>query len=126
MMYMVVVNRKYLVMVDASSAGGAEHRILDGVYFGIETAQAFTMAEMATDTFQYMAANCKTISLEEMKEKASCYKDHTAMITEAKAKIRDLEKQIERYRNEIAVAERNIRTTRTDLESLQANVKTIW
>ena len=52
MKYMVVVNQKYIVTVEANSACSAEHKILDNMD-GVQGAQAFTGKELSTDTFQW-------------------------------------------------------------------------
>ena len=55
MKYLVIVNRgRYIVTVDALSAGGAEHKVLDP-FEGVREAQAFTLEEAGGDTFRWLA-----------------------------------------------------------------------
>ena len=43
--YLVVVNFKYVLTIDSTSLGGAEHVILDQCYYGIKQCQAFKLSE---------------------------------------------------------------------------------
>ena len=65
MRYFVVVNQKYIVAVDSSSNGGAEHVVLDK-FDGVYGAQAFAPKETATDTFIYFMKTCDTVSMGEL------------------------------------------------------------
>ena len=113
--FIVIVNNKYLVMVEANSHGGAEHRILDDIYYGIEACQAFTLKETSTDTFRALAAHCETISFKEMQAKAKEYKtelDYEAeakkALEENKARIEALEKELVALRNGSEMLQRNV------------------
>lgn len=66
MKYLVIVNRgRYIVTVDALSAGGAEHKVLDP-FEGVREAQAFTLEEAGGDTFRWLARDAETVSLQEL------------------------------------------------------------
>lgn len=82
--YIVIVNQKYLVSVEAGSHGGAEHRCLDLVY-GIKTAQAFSRDDLRTEFFRDNAINCETLSFSELEAKSKAYKD--ALDYEEKASL---------------------------------------
>jgi hypothetical protein len=73
--YIVIVNRKYLISVEAGSHGGAEHLCLDLVY-GIDTAQAFSRDDLRTEFFRDAAIECETISFSELVAKSEAYKAH--------------------------------------------------
>ena len=63
MNYVVIVNNKFIVNgIESTSAGGAEHKILDN-YNGIAGAQAFALNELGTDCFAGFCESCETISL---------------------------------------------------------------
>jgi len=66
--YFVVVNQKYIVNVESTSSGGAEHVILDNIKHS-KSAMAFSIMEIQTDTFQGWLKDCETISYDELKRK---------------------------------------------------------
>lgn len=103
--FLVMVNCKYLVAVEAETHGGAEHRILDDIYYGIETCQAFSMADLSTEFFRDVAAGCETISLSEMAAKAEAYKQADDAENEARQKIAANERRIQVLREELASLE---------------------
>lgn len=89
--YIVIVNQKYLVSVEAGSHGGAEHRCLDLVY-GIEGAQAFSRDDLRTEYFRDCAIECETISFAELVEKSNAYKaavDYESEVRESLEKTRN-------------------------------------
>ena len=96
--YIVIVNQKYLVSVEAGSNGGAEHRCLDLVY-GIETAQAFSRDDLRTEFFRDNAINCETISFAELTSKSDAFKaaiDYESEVREALDKTRDEMAELQR------------------------------
>jgi hypothetical protein len=99
MKFIVIVNQKYLVTVEANTHGGAEHVILDTVYYGIKTCQAFTVDEIVTDTFKALAENCETISYAEMLEKSKLYKETLNNLEQAKRVAEKEKTQIEELQN---------------------------
>ena len=107
MMYLVVVNQKYIVSVEANSNGGAEHRVLDA-FDGIWTAQAFMMSELGTDTFKHYAETCETISMSELEAKCNGYKRAWEIVGEkndavyrCKLRIKEAEKALEDLKEEL-------------------------
>ena len=118
MKYIVMVNQKYLVTVEAETAGGAEHKILDNVFYGIEACQAFTLKELGTDFFRGCAESCETISYSELFDKAVCYKETAAAIAKAEENIACYKKQIEDLRKDILFAEREIDNCNDSLKEL--------
>ena len=117
---------EYLTKVSAESEGGAEHKILDDVYYGVETCQAFSMQELGTEIFASLSANCETISFAEMQHRASCYKCNLEMIDEKKAKIAELKKAVGRYEYEIKIAKENIKNFEVEQATHEHNIKNIW
>lgn len=67
MKYLVVVNKKFIVSVESTSNGGAEHVVLDR-FEGVYGAQAFCGSGLRTDTFTRFLAECDTISMDELAE----------------------------------------------------------
>ena len=99
--YIVIVNQKYLVSVEAGSHGGAEHRCLDLVY-GIHTAQAFSRDDLRTEFFRDNAILCETLSFSELEDKSKAYKaalDYEEGVGQAikdnKTRIAELRRQLE-------------------------------
>lgn len=66
MKYIVEVNAKYLVSIEAESLCNAEHKLLD--YDGIWGALAFDRAMMKTDTFAGAVQGCEMVSMTELIE----------------------------------------------------------
>ena len=64
MKYIVEVNAKYLVSVEADSALKAEHKLLD--YNGIWGALAFDNKTIKTDTFLGAVQGCEMVSMAEL------------------------------------------------------------
>ena len=64
MKYIVEVNAKYLVSIEAQSALNAEHKLLD--YNGIWGALAFDNKMIKTDTFLGAVQGCEMVSMDEL------------------------------------------------------------
>lgn len=107
--YIVIVNQKYLVSVEAGSHGGAEHRCLDLVY-GIETAQAFSRDDLRTEFFRDNAIKCETISFSELASKSEAYKATVEYENEADLAIRDNDARIAKLRRELEALQENNNT----------------
>ena len=115
MKYMVVVNKKFIVSVEAISAGGAEHVILDR-FSGIRGAQAFTAEELKTDTFAYYFAHCETISLNELEKLSDAYEAEYHKLSvaldkrdEIEAQIAELKLKMAELKNKLEIAQEDIR-----------------
>lgn len=107
--YIVIVNQKYLVSVEAGSHGGAEHRCLDLVY-GIETAQAFSRDDLRTEFFRDNAINCETLSFAELVAKSEAFAAAVMYEAEAKQAISDNESRIAKLRHELELLQDNNNT----------------
>ncbi len=79
-LFLVAVNFKWIVTVEAFSAYGAEHYILDKCHFGIEQCQAFEKAqasllfemfpEVETTTFSVILKYSKKLEADNLEKKA--------------------------------------------------------
>lgn len=125
--YLVIVNRKYLVNVEAASHGGAEHRVLDLVY-GITGAQAFSKKDMSTEFFRDYAINCETVSFNWLVEQSKAFKESQIYEAECRkalndnnSKISQLLKQIEALKASNDILHSNI--TECENERLFFNIK---
>lgn len=126
MKYVVIVNQKYLVSVEANTHGGAEHKILDNVYYGVETCQAFKIEEMATDTFKALAENCETISYDEMVKRSEVYKATLNEIKEDNEMIEKYTEQLNGLYKKIELAKDNMRICLHNVEIAELELKEIW
>lgn len=98
MKYIVEVNAKYLVSVEAETVLSAEHAVLE--YDGIWGAMAFDQDAMKTECFAGVVMSCETISMKELEaisenyrkawaENAACIEAHKAADDEVK-RLEDL------------------------------------
>lgn len=122
MKYMVVVNQKFIVAVEANTNGGAEHMILDTLD-GIEVAQAFTAEELNTDTFKWFLENGETISYRGLHMLSENYTDTCRALADkqegAKAvadEIARLEKQLEELRQDKAQWLKGVQYAKLDVQ----------
>ena len=100
MKYMVEVNAKYLVNIEADTALQAEHKILS--YNHIWGALAFDQKTMKTDTFAGVVLSCETVSMNELIAMVNETCDTKVLAVkateeskDADAKVAELEKQLE-------------------------------
>lgn len=126
MKYVVIVNQKYLVSVEANTHGGAEHKILDDIHYGVETCQAFTIEEMRTDTFKALVENCETISYAEMVKLSEVYKATLEEIKEDNKMIEEYTKQLNELYKEIELAKDNMKICLHNVEIAELELKEIW
>lgn len=116
--FMVTINNKYIVTVEATSNGGAEHIILDNVK-NAKSALAFDVeaGETKWDMFQTALSMMEVISLEELKRKDREVqsKKMAAMNELAEARfyyeqnVRQLEERLAMAKIELETANINIR-----------------
>ena len=99
MKYIVEVNAKWLVRVEAESALQAEHKVLD--YNGIWGALAFDRDMMKTDTFAGAVQGCEMVSMTELITMVNDAMDKKALAVKAKvardentAAIEEMEKRL--------------------------------
>lgn len=123
--YIVIVNHKYLVSVEAMSHGGAEHRFLDLVY-GMQTAQAFSREDLRTEFFRDNAIDCETISFSELASKSNAFKAAIEYENEVRQAIEDNRNRIRQLRKEIEALQDNNETLKANLdESINEHEKII-
>ena len=101
MKFMVMVNNKFMVSVEAESNLAAEHKFLDDIYDGMQSALAFDKESMKTDHFRGCLLGCETISFNELKKMSDAYRNQWHTLAECKgesdtaeAKVKMLEKQL--------------------------------
>lgn len=126
MKYVVIVNQKYLVSVEANTHGGAEHKILDNIYYGIETCQAFKLEEMVTDVFKALAQNCETISYAEMLQKSKLYKETLDNIESDKITLEKNITEIKNLYERIEALKDDSRILTNHIDTYNQELKEIW
>ena len=126
MKFIVMVNQKYLVSVEANTNGGAEHKILDNVYYGIETCQAFSPEEMKTEFFRSCFEECETISYSELFDKAKEYKRLQDEKEAEKDKIAKYRKQIEDLQEALMIARSGIDNCDNNIKELAHKISAIF
>lgn len=112
--YIVIVNQKYLVTVESTSRGGAEHRCLDLVY-GIESAQAFNRDDLRTEFFRDNALLCETISFAELVSKSNAYESAIKYESEVR-------ENLEKTRNEMAELLRKLEQLKNGEQALHVHL----
>lgn len=98
--YIVIVNHKYLVSVEANSHGGAEHRCLD-LHYGIQYAQAFSRDDLRTEFFRDNAIDCETISFAELTSKTEAFKAAVEYENQVRNAIEETNNRIQKLLNDI-------------------------
>ena len=105
MKYIVEVNAKYLVSVEADSALNAEHKLLD--YNGVWGALAFDNKMMKTDTFLGAVQGCEMVSMNELIAMVNEACDAKVVAIKAKAEqdenaavIEEMEKRLEELKKQ--------------------------
>ena len=123
MKYLVVVNQKYIVSVESTSAGGAEHVILDNMD-GIEGAQAFDSKAIKTETFEWYMENCETVSYETLRQISQEYTDkcremgdRMQEVKRANAEMEELQRKMEALQNEINIKCMNLTIAKQNVKS---------
>lgn len=108
--YLVVVNQKFLVSVEAETNGGAEHRLLDLIPIegAIRSCQAFSLDELKTEFFRVLVKDCKTISEDEFRCKCESYKKLSDIVNTSKSDVLQLEERIAHYMKEIEACKQSI------------------
>lgn len=122
MKYMVVVNRKFIVTVEAGSNGGAEHRILDNMD-GIQGAQAFKMDELYTETFKWYASTCETISYDELTSKCKEYSDSCKKVADEKDLLKKMQEELDDMKKQVELMEQNVNIQSWNVKRAQMEVE---
>lgn len=99
--FFVVVNRKYMVMVQAETNGGAEHKILDNISCA-ESSLAFDPVE-ESQHYGWAFAECQVMSFEELiqkdrrtvGERIERYNELLSTADEIQAEVKSLEEKLE-------------------------------
>ena len=102
MKYMVEVNAKYLVTVEAESALEAEHKMLD--YYGVWGALAFDRKALKTDTFADVVVSCFTASEDDIQAMSFTLRTMSAEIVRANERISEIDSEIEELERQITAA----------------------
>ena len=131
MKYIVVVNQKYIVSVEAESELSAEHKILDDIYYGITGAQAFDQKSIKTDCFWGLVLGCETISFDELKKISDQYKEaqehlekREQELKEAQNKMKELLAEMELLKNDINICKANRTTSEWNMEQIKKELGT--
>lgn len=123
--FMVMVNRKYMVRVQAESACAAEHKILDGIYVGIQTALAFNREDMKGDYFQNCMMDCETISYAELDKHAYNLAHIQKHAGEVRANICAIDGEIARLRARIEELDADRAAAEAQLDHLKAEAEDV-
>lgn len=121
--FMVMVNRKYMVNVQAESACAAEHKILDGIYVGIQTALAFSRGDMKGDYFQNCLMDCETVSFAELDMRAHSLASIQKHAGKVRANICAIDGEIARLRARIEELEAEKAAAEANLDHLKAEAE---
>ena len=119
MEYIVIadINKtSYMVRVNAESAAGAEHKVLDLGYCGlheytVEAAHAFDRKTMKTDFFINLAMASVTISITELVEIIEKRNRQIETRDKAEKRVWELEKQMKQLTEELENAKRILEET---------------
>lgn len=116
--FMVTVNNKYIVMVESTSNGGAEHIVLDNVK-NAKSALAFDIeaGETQWELFQTALKDMEVISIDELKQKDSDAQRRKML------SMNELAEEQLYYQNEIKRLEEQLARTKSELETTNLNIK---
>lgn len=110
MKYIVEVNAKYLVSVEATSCLDAEHQLLD--YTGVWGALAFDQKMTKTDTFLSAVQGCEMVSMKEFRQIVSDTMDAkleaaraSEMVKAVDECIAELKKEADRIAAQISLSQ---------------------
>ena len=98
MKYIVEVNAKYLVSVEASSCLNAEHMLLN--YNGVWGALAFDQRATKTDTFLGAVQGCEMISIKELEQMIVDVQNAKDAAIRAKEEQRRVHQELEALREQ--------------------------
>lgn len=121
MKFIVEVNAKYLVSIEAETALRAEHAVLD--YDGVWGALAFDRDMMKTDTFRGACLGCETISMKELVAMSNEYRESYIALanaqdamTQVNAEIADLEERLAKTKAAKANIQKNVNAADAQVE----------
>lgn len=117
MKYIVEVNAKYLVSIEAKTQLEAEHAVLE--YDGIWGALAFDRDAMKTDTFAGAVQGCEMVSMNELKAMSEEYRkvwaENAACVDAYKAaddEVRRIEEMLKMAKENQSIALQNVYTAK--------------
>ena len=108
MKYIVEVNAKWLVSVEAESVLQAEHKLLD--YNGVWGAMAYDRKMMKTDTFAGAVQFCEMVSMDELLKLINDVCDLKVDVVAAQIAREDAEAEVARLEAELKAAKENLLT----------------
>ena len=98
MKYIVEVNAKYLVSVEATSCLDAEHQLLD--YNGVWGALACDQKMTKTDTFLGAVQGCEMVSIKEFAQMVDDLMDAKLEAVQASEMVKAVDERIEELKEE--------------------------
>lgn len=98
MKYIVEVNAKYLVSLEASSCLDAEHKLLD--YNGVWGALAFDQKMTKTDTFLGAVQGCEMVSMKEFAQMVDDLMGAKLEAVQASEMVKAVDERIEELKEE--------------------------
>lgn len=121
MKYIVEVNAKWLVSVEAESAYQAEHKVLD--LDGIWGALAFDKDMMKTETFMGVVQFCEMISMDELKDYVDQYDVAWHEFALAKDKHTVCESEVESLEAMLAKAKESLRKATEEMNNAEEHAR---
>ena len=104
MKYIVEVNAKWLVSIEAESVLNAEHKLLE--YNGVWGAMAYDRAMMKTDTFAGAVQGCEMVSMSELIEMINAAMDAKAEAVKAEIEAADANDELKKLEQMLAEAKK--------------------
>lgn len=114
MKYIIEVNAKYLVSLEASSCLDAEHKLLS--YNGVWGALAFDQKMTKTDTFLGAVQGCKMTSIAEIQRMADELTIAEKVRRMAAKALLEAEKEVEELEKALATAKQKRNSVEGDLD----------
>lgn len=113
MKYMIEVNAKYMVSIEADSPLQAEHKILnenDGCWGAL----AFDQRMMKTDTFAGAVATCETVSIGELQSMSQDYSEKVSRYATVKDEVKQQAAIIEDLMRQLKDAEETMKSLKSN------------
>ena len=121
MKYIVEVNAKWLVSIEAESLIQAEHKILE--LDGICGALGYDKDMMKTETFSAAVQFCEMISMDELKDYVDQYDVAWHEFALAKDKHKVCESEVERLEAMIAKAKESLRKATEEMNNAEEHAR---
>lgn len=120
MKFIVEVNAKYLVSIEAETQLRAEHAVLD--MDGIWGALAFDRDMMKTDTFMGAVQGCEMVSMKELEAMSAEYRGAYNALANAKDAMTQVDAEIADLEKRLAVLKATKTTVQNGLDTANALV----